>query len=243
MSQTETLLRFAQQVAAWLGQRWSAADPHGYGNYAVLTGPDGESVILKGDGHNWDESKRAVITGSYPKYNGRPVLSLRDLPKIAAALERGPEAVARDIERRFLSQYRQLVQEALEIRDRYAERNAEAQELAQRFAEAVGEEVSENTGYGLIERPTVQFHNDGGWGSAEVTGDDFHIEARNVPAGLAVKIGVLLREHREGEQVETLGAAMLDEDRLHEFVSRASQYYREPILSILFEIFPELRRE
>jgi hypothetical protein len=162
MPQAKTLLEFAQQVAPWLGQRWSALPgPHGYGNYAVLSGPDGEALTLRGDGYNWAASRRACITGSYPRYNGRPVLNTRDLPRITAALERGPQAIARDIERRFLTQYRQLVQEAREIRDRYAERNAQARELARRFAEAVGEEVSENTGCDLIEHYRIRFHTDG----------------------------------------------------------------------------------
>ena len=195
----DTLLEFAQQVAEALGHGWTAHGVNGNNARAIIenpnTTPEGIAAFYVGCDHCWwERSDRVEVTGRYPGYKGRPVLNSYedDFPRITCAVDRGAEAVAREIERRFLPRYWPLAEKALELAAHYERENATAGEAARDIAEIVGGEVSVD-GQRLLDTPSVRFSKDGGgngrmYGKMEVHGDEVNLDMSGVPVALAERI-------------------------------------------------------
>jgi hypothetical protein len=115
---------FMNGTAKALGRDWSAS-LNDYGT-ACLEGPEGCSLFVRPDHHEWVRADRVEVSGSWPRgtsANGSSQLfaPYHDSYSITAALSRGPAAVARDIERRLLPGYLPRYREMVARRDRHVE--------------------------------------------------------------------------------------------------------------------------
>lgn len=150
MEQTGTkmeLMEFVQQITEALGPTWNAPQqPTGHG-VTVVSDDSGARLHLTGNSWNWKDSDRIVVTGKYPRMNGKPVLSSREYTRITCAKKRGSEAVARDIERRFLPQYQKLVAQAQEKIEQREQENAEIRSQAEAFARIVDSDQIDGIGH------------------------------------------------------------------------------------------------
>jgi len=198
-------LELAQTIAESLGDEWTAKVSD-YGDYARLSCKGTESISLRGNGWNWEASKRLIIRGIYPKWHNQSVLHRRDLPKITCAISRGGIAIARDIETKFLPRYWSLVEEIRQQIEQYEKAQITVAANAELFAQAVGGTVSDRADgqpYSA-DRPVVRI--DGirdMYGKAIVGTDTVNIELRQVPLALALQIGRVIGEYRQNDDNTT----------------------------------------
>ncbi|MGA2263867.1 MAG: hypothetical protein ABSH28_20845 [Acidobacteriota bacterium] len=156
----------------------------------------------------WDHS-RITIMGSRPQQNSGSHFSVGwpDNLRITVAPTRPARAVAKDIERRLLPNYREAFQKAAEdIAERQRQRT-EAERIANKLAGILGCMVSENNG----------------------AGSDFQIHPRNLQNGYAdikvseysneVEINLRWISPELGERV----CAVLRQDVCHEPAMEAKQ--------------------
>lgn len=157
----EEFQSFAKSVAAELGwtYREREADRR---DSADIDGPDGMKLYLN-NGY-WDHS-RITIMGSRPQSGRGKQFSVNwpDNLRITVAPNRPARAVAMDIERRLLPNYREAFQKASDdIAERHQQR-MEAERIANNIAGILGCEVAQNNG----------------------PGSDFHVHPRNLMKGYA----------------------------------------------------------
>lgn len=135
------MLALAHELARRLGAGWSGApDRYEHGGSASLLGSDGAEVGLEQD--RWPPSGRGrlVVAGRYPRSKDCRVYGPTgaERARITVAVDRAPEAIAREIARRFLPTYLQGLRETLAaIRDHEDELH-EAKRAATSIAAAAG---------------------------------------------------------------------------------------------------------
>ena len=142
----EEFQSFAKAIAAELGwtYREREADRR---DSADIDGPDGMKLYLN-NGY-WDHS-RITIMGSRPQQKNGKHFSVNwpDNLRITVAPNRPAKAVAKDIERRLLPNYRVAFQKASDdIAERHEQR-MEAERIANNLAGILGCQVSQNNGAG-----------------------------------------------------------------------------------------------
>lgn len=128
-------------IAAALGPAWSAkATDHP--NRIELSGPRGRGMELHWEG--WNQEGRVRVTGTYPAplpgvdrpsgYKGQAL----EWPEASFSIERSPDAIARDIERRILPAYAKaflIIEERVRTA---AHEHAECVALEARLCDAAG---------------------------------------------------------------------------------------------------------
>jgi len=157
----EEFQSFAKAVAAALDWTYCEREADRRDS-ADIDGPDGMKLYLN-NGY-WDHS-RITIMGSRPQSESRNHFSVNwpDNLRITVAPNRSATAVAKDIERRLLPNYREAFQKASEdIAERHQQR-MEAERIANNIADILGCEVSQNNG----------------------PGSDFQVHPRNLKKGYA----------------------------------------------------------
>ena len=128
---------------------------------------------------------KVVVTGFLPKGN----YSRHDLhgPKISITASRGPEAIAKEIQRRLLPDYEAVMAEAMKRKaDAEAYDNAARNNL-ERLADAFGTVVRD--GDTTLHVGSV---NDNYYGVATAGNTWARLELRSVPIDMAVRIGRIL---------------------------------------------------
>lgn len=183
----EELNTLAQGIASYLV--WEALPIEEGSNRAYITnGTAMFGITIDAYGNR----NRVEIYGIYPQYiqrensnQGYP-LSGEDPPHITCALARGAEAVAKDIERKFLTKF-------------IACHNLAVERIAQSEARLDAEEAVMFRLAGILEAELkhgeIRFSHNDIWGTiSSVSKDAVTFEIRRVPIALAVKICDLLRE-------------------------------------------------
>ena len=198
----EEFQALARAVAAELG--WTYCDRESdRRDSADIQGPDGMKLYLN-NGY-WDHS-RITIIGSRPQQNNGSHFSVSwpDNLRITVAPTRPAKAVAKDIERRLLPQYREAFQKAAEdIAERQRQRT-EAERIASMLAGILGCKVSENNGAGS----DFQIHPcnlRSGYADIKVSeySNEVEINLRWISPELAERVCAVLKEE---ERHESAGA-------------------------------------
>lgn len=170
------------KIAANLGFTPTVQDEEWPGSY--IEHADGRKLFLRRD---WRKPERIVVDGAYPKTGYyRP-----NLPSISVAINRGPDVIAREIERRFLPDYNEhftklTTQIAQGERDTEA-RNKIAEHLAVRLGDGATITDSPNNAEATVRwripdslvAGEIRLHGDGSKATFEV---------RSAPFGLATAI-------------------------------------------------------
>jgi len=134
-----TMDKLAPAIAKALGDGWQVA-PRQHPN---STG----RVIFKGDASIditfcWNDRTRVSISGNYPGgYSNLPYGATR--PEITIAHERGGETIAKEITRRFLPSYLELLAVARERHARNEEHEIQQHHTAERLARILGVQAPE----------------------------------------------------------------------------------------------------
>ncbi|MGA2260006.1 MAG: hypothetical protein ABSH28_01070 [Acidobacteriota bacterium] len=157
----EEFQSFAKAVAAALDWTYCEREADRRDS-ADIDGPDGMKLYLN-NGY-WDHS-RITIMGSRPQSESRNHFSVNwpDNLRITVAPNRPANAVAKDIGRRLLPNYREAFQKASEEIDERHQQRMAAERIANNIAGILGCEVSKNNG----------------------PGSDFQIHPRNLRNGYA----------------------------------------------------------
>lgn len=140
------MLALATELAPRLGIDWSAIpDPYDHNGAACLVRPDGAEIFL--EPVRWPPAGkgRLNVVGRYPRSEDGRVygptgkrLGGRDRASITVALERGVEAIARDIALRFLPEYIEGLRQTQADIAEHVEELREAERTAIRIAVAAG---------------------------------------------------------------------------------------------------------
>lgn len=193
IARIRTLEAMATNVATLLGNGWRLESVDEWGHYCKLVDDKGHSIHIN---NGTRKEGRYSISGGYPSdEHGRNLDYVRraaghnvELPKITVAWSRNPEAIAKDIIRRFLPDYLALYAKAEEKqRETNAYHNA-AQATAKRIqAAAPGSRV-----YGDGLDRVDLYRNEGGRFEAECFDDRVNLKISSVPTDKAEAIIRLL---------------------------------------------------
>ena len=139
MTDTQDLQTYAEYVARFLPPGWTVSKQH---DRAVkLEHESGAAFSILS---MWNKPGRVRISGWWPRGLDGHHYVPNDQPEITCAIARGPEAVARDIERRFLSAYLPLYRERKAAQEASDERDMWANRAAADLAEVLGGELRES---------------------------------------------------------------------------------------------------
>lgn len=128
---THALHNLAAQIAALLGEGWSYTDTSG-DQWATIAHADGRALSLSHVGGWGKKPLRLAVSGSYPSYQDEQGRSQRvmppdlynpkeEYPEITVSLEKTAEAMAKDIQRRFLPEYSRIWERCQELKQSRAE--------------------------------------------------------------------------------------------------------------------------
>lgn len=194
----EGLFEFAQQIAENL-DGWQMLDPQPFNHAASLSGPDGAGLMVGINGFgDFCQDARVEVSGRWPEAVTINQSTVTFYPRnesamIRAAVSRGPEKVAKDIERRLLPKYLLLYQEMAERKAYYLAKEARRRECLEQLATAGGGDLGRVVGKLRLDAPNKA------WGYAEVgvydDGAKVTLELHSVPFKKALElVKVLVRE-------------------------------------------------
>ena len=169
------------RVARELGEGWTATTDSGRYGFTLVN--DGRRIYAQDM-----PGGRLRIAGQYPAtlYGLAPL-------KITVAADRSPAAIAADIRRRFLPAYEARYAKAVAVAEQDA-RDAEARE--QLAARLMAVSPSTYRAGGRDERDVI-FPGYGNRATVNNAGTAVEIEARDVPADLAVRVLTLITGHAD----------------------------------------------
>ncbi len=194
-------LEFAQAVAQHLGEGWEVKQVRQ--NEMRLQKDGTERLLLKGDDWTyWEKSDRVEVHGIFPGFDGQPVLSWRSgkRPFITCAKNRGPENLARAIEKRFLPRFWHRVEQAEQIvagmQAGWDRRKANAQALSAILGVSVGNGRGQEVG--PHDQLSVSLVGQGSlYGSIRVFEGSMTLTINSCPVDLALQIAQLIADSRE----------------------------------------------
>jgi hypothetical protein len=134
----EIVRALAELIPGW---EYQPAGEHDYSDWGQLTRADGAGVYFRND------SGRIEVAGEWPRAQNQGQMfspnsyQATEYSRITVALKRSAEAIAADIERRFLPGYLSEYAQKVEQRDEYDRKTQAQTEITQRLAAIVGVEV------------------------------------------------------------------------------------------------------
>lgn len=168
------------------------------GHMGQMTHPDGRCINLFMRGYGADAG-RAEVTGDYPKdrqgsYQGPREWGVigykEDLPRISVNASRDPEAIAKDIARRFLPEYSRLYAACLVKKTEREEYRDDKKQQAEQILAALGKKRPAEI-VGEPDNTHVDLrYNDDGYG--ELTASS--VKLNSLPFSVVLKIAALLGE-------------------------------------------------
>lgn len=172
------------------GKAWRA-DPEYDSSWATkLIGPDEQELLL--DFGYGEDYQRIEITGFYPRDFDGSVMD-HERQKITVGRTRTPDAVAKEITRRFLPDYRATLAQMWARIERNAQGDADRSGVAVDLVNLSGGSLR-NSGRG--ERPTVRVDLPEGWAEFLVSSpDSITLEVKYSTPDLMRKLAQVLREH------------------------------------------------
>ena len=139
---TKTLREIAEEIALALGSDWTRSakfDEDDAGERtqwrARLEGPHGEALFLS---NTWGPKGMLHISGWVPDYVDRQTVSIPTMPSINVSLAKSPQAMAKDIQRRLLPEFRTILADLLKKHMADLERKDGIRKTKYRVAEILG---------------------------------------------------------------------------------------------------------
>ena len=177
----------ATHLSAQSGYTWTleVQDPE---HWHRLYGPEGACVNLHRVGNH---AERLRIKGVFPNGPNREdcLPYTTKLPEITVARARGAEAISRDIVRRFLPPYTELLQQAQARKAQLEADDAAQHALLARLVTHACVEAPSGGGEGLRVKRTSAASTEASlhvWGRVQITGADaVRLELHGVPEALA----------------------------------------------------------
>lgn len=201
-------LSTAEALGRVTGDEWIVVRPAGENDIAHLC-----EIGVRGGDHDGDrirlakryDEEKFSVSGVYPdeQANVERVYLPRDMerPSINVSPARSANTVARDINRRFLPKYRELLAYVTGEVEKSKNAERERRALADRLADALGvSRPKHDDANGRPRRSTVNIPTDyPGWGGFETSygGKTCELSLRTVDADTAVAIAKLLRDRHE----------------------------------------------
>ncbi|NLF00441.1 MAG: hypothetical protein GX601_05615 [Anaerolineales bacterium] len=176
-------------IAAELGSSWRAnIDPqHRWGASIERPADRARLWVVFRDG-------KIEVSGSFPQGRDGYTYGPRDPRRIGCSPSRGARAIARDIQRRFLSWYEEEYANAVQRRDESERQLAWRDATIQELAETLETEVYHP--HGRSSEPRVHVNYRGLYGNVEVSpyNQTVKIELSGIPVDLAHQILTIIRE-------------------------------------------------
>ncbi|MBN1179931.1 MAG: hypothetical protein JXD18_12020 [Anaerolineae bacterium] len=189
MDEKDELYRIAQELEAFL-PGWSLSwDPGERPRFALFEGPDGAGFYVELDRRT--NPARLAVHGRYPApYCPDPARR----PRITVGSARPVEAIAANVQRRFLPAYLALYAQLRERRQR-------AEELERRDA-AIRADLAAILGERVGDDGVIRYSNSGGkpvgsryiYGRIDVSGEEVRLDLSGVPVETARAVCRLLVE-------------------------------------------------
>ena len=194
LSLTPECQAIATHLSAQSGPTWTLAvqDPE---HWHRLYGPEEATVNLH---RVWNHAERLRIKGVFPQGPNREdcLPYSTKLPAITVARARGAETISRDIVRRFLPPYTELLQQAQARKAQLEADDAAQHAMMDRLVAHACVESPSGGGEGLrVKRtsaasPEASLHV---WGRVQITGaDKVRLELHGVPEAFAHQIFIAL---------------------------------------------------
>lgn len=127
----EELQRLANEVSQHLAGSWSPHD-----TYPAINGPDGMGLLLA---NGRPRGRVEGLLPSVPNHCFPLSEEQHQQASIGVNLTRSPEAIARDITRRLLPQYKALFREVAEAKQEYERQQADRESLAAQAEQILAE--------------------------------------------------------------------------------------------------------
>jgi hypothetical protein len=197
------LPRLARQIAEALGSPWAnstakrfnggAINAYEHPNYQYIQGDGDERLELHfASGSNM---QRLTVSGRYPITSRGGFISAphgTPRPDMTVAISRGPEAIAKDITRRLLPEYRKVLAAVQEIKRR-TDASEDSQEANLRsLAEVFGTNPSaDNLKHGTMR---LNIPIQGAYGDLEAFDNSVNLNLRSIPIQKALQVARLLME-------------------------------------------------
>jgi hypothetical protein len=184
-----TLLEHVQQVATYLGEGWSAVQKHEQS--VTLRHTDGRQIHVYLNTYPKD---RLEITGYWLKdeHNSDYISYHENPPKITVAPDRPAQAIAKDMQRRFMPEFNRLWQDSL-ARKESAEKYLAAQaDAVRQLADVMGIKPHEN-------KVSIPYNHGNHYGDFEANGYSIKLEVRSMRLPLALALARVLAENRKEE--------------------------------------------
>ena len=165
----------------------------------AISNSDGAALWLRPDTYEFNpETSRVKIGGSYPNHNGFPTISNQETRStITVAANRGPEAIAKSIQSRFLPKYLPLYAKGLRIKQQYEERDRRRTDTLCTIAEAAGSEFNPDKHSDISQAKVYigYYKHPNGHGHAEVdSSGGVRLQLSDVPVEVAERILGLWKE-------------------------------------------------
>jgi hypothetical protein len=205
----EALTALARSIAKHLAPDWTyrPRKPLAEGEYPQLgeyidcTGKAGPALWLH---YNWRDESRIVVSGEYPRGTDRqiPTRHNETLPEITISASRSPEALAKDIVRRFIPDYIKLWDDFQNRVKADLDYHQGQDATLERLAVAGGVKVesikcfADRNGRGRISGGLFG----GVWGEVEAYPDSVTLKLHSLSVEQAEKIIALLAEGRKESQ-------------------------------------------
>jgi hypothetical protein len=141
---------FVDELLAALGPEWSVERQHDSYSLSILTGPEHCRVSVRPDHHEWAQAERVTFHGGWPSAESpgggsRQFYPYHENYEISAALQRGPAALARDLERRLMPTYLPAWRKQVQDRDDFVHREQLKAQAINEIAELLQTQPAHNS--------------------------------------------------------------------------------------------------
>lgn len=209
-TRSNELFTLAQQVATHLPGKWEATKHSEDSWYVTLQGEGTASLHV---GTEWNKKDRLTISGNYPyaPNGGGDYTRYADKerkPRITVAKARGAEIIAREITRRVLPVYLEILAGALDSKAQHEAAQNKQRETAQRICDALGKPnpfkakpESYSRAYHNIHLDTDRDLDGFSYGSVEVQeGGSVTLTLHSVDAAKVLRILEVLKKAKRVQQ-------------------------------------------
>jgi hypothetical protein len=198
----EATISLAAAIAKELGAPWTYTRPTDPDTYVYIVGENGARIYVALSG-SYDNPDRVEISGYLNIGRNRQYVNVYEksasggwdrasVPSISVALKRGPEAITKEIQRRFLPEYLRIFALALAQLQKDNERDTRVLDNLKRLGKIVNAHVKEDrdNGHGYIEeqRTSVSIGYINVYGTITVSSDTATLELRSLTIEQAERV-------------------------------------------------------
>jgi len=167
-----------REIAEHLGRSWKPITTEDGRRSKIVQQKSGAEIWIRGEDPYGIGLARVAISGLYP---GNHLPWGTEYPHITAAVSRGPEAIAKDIERRFLPRYLPLFEQNMKAKAEDEERERKKWAYTEAFIKALDGELAFDQ--------TVRFKGPANcYGNIRVNGDTVDLRLTSLDLDTAIRL-------------------------------------------------------